>query len=143
MWNPWCLSRPARQRRDSDIRAGIADGETARRRRRHALGHVGEWFAALYLMTKGYRVLGRRFRIRSGEIDLVVARNGVVAFIEVKLRRSQEEAEAALRDGEARRTHAAADRWMARRPRYQSYEQRFDAIFVIPGRWPMHIEGAF
>ena len=45
----------------------------------------------MFLMAKGYRILGRRVRTHAGEIDLVArAPSGVVCFVEVKARAAQE-----------------------------------------------------
>ena len=51
-------------------------------------GRRSELWAALLLMAKGYRILGRRVRTHAGEIDLIArAPSGLVCFIEVKARR--------------------------------------------------------
>ncbi|GAA3210206.1 YraN family protein [Microbacterium terregens] len=50
------------------------------------LGRAGEERAARYLETCGYTVLDRNWRIRDGEIDLVIARPGELVVVEVKTR---------------------------------------------------------
>ncbi|MEN6413507.1 MAG: YraN family protein [Veillonellales bacterium] len=53
------------------------------------VGELGEAAAADYLQAKGYRLLDRRYRSRTGEIDIVaVSEAGVLVFVEVKTRRS-------------------------------------------------------
>ncbi len=50
------------------------------------VGREGEEIAAKFLLDKGYKILERNYYTRFGEIDLVVSKNGVLTFIEVKLK---------------------------------------------------------
>lgn len=52
----------------------------------HALGRLGESLAANYLRRKGYRILGRNYRSKIGELDLIAAKNQTLVFVEVKTR---------------------------------------------------------
>jgi len=51
-----------------------------------ARGRAGEEAAARFLETKGYRIIARNVRFRTGEIDLIADENGVLVFVEVKTR---------------------------------------------------------
>lgn len=55
---------------------------------RRALGTSGEDAAAEWLEARGYTVLARNVRTRDGEIDLVARQGSVIAFVEVKSRRT-------------------------------------------------------
>ena len=55
---------------------------------RQLLGAAAEELAARHLQRHGCEVLERRYRTRSGEIDLIVRDRGTIAFVEVKARRS-------------------------------------------------------
>ncbi len=128
------MMRPSRRsgnRSDSD-----------ERRARLGRGGRGELIAATLLMAKGYRILARRFRSPFGEIDIIAARPGRIAFVEVKWRASNEEVEAALTPAQARRVADAADHWLARNPRYIEREVGLDAVLIVPWRWPRHIPNA-
>ncbi len=112
--------------------------DTGRRRLAEALGHVAEWVAAASLTLHGYRIIERRFRARTGEIDIIAVRGRVVSFVEVKMRQRLADAEVAITDKGRRRCRSAARTWIARRPRYQDHDQRFDAVLVVPWRLPVH-----
>ncbi|AIQ47881.1 endonuclease [Paenibacillus sp. FSL R7-0273] len=49
-------------------------------------GAAAEAAAALYLASRGYTVLERNWRCRSGELDLIAEYQGVLVFIEVRSR---------------------------------------------------------
>jgi putative endonuclease len=51
------------------------------------VGRIGEDAAVAGYLANGYRVVARNWRCRIGEIDVVVARPGVLVFCEVKCRR--------------------------------------------------------
>lgn len=54
---------------------------------RRETGVFGESLALRYLVGKGYEVLERNYRSRHGEIDLILRRDGILVFVEVKARR--------------------------------------------------------
>ncbi len=51
-------------------------------------GQAGEMLAGRYLSKQGYKILEKNWKIRGGEIDLIVQKKEVITFVEVKLRRS-------------------------------------------------------
>ena len=52
------------------------------------LGAWGEEKAAEFLQKKGYRILARNYRVRTGELDLVAETESFLVFVEVKLRKN-------------------------------------------------------
>lgn len=57
-----------------------------RRKQRSALGPAGEAATARYLWWRGYQILGRNVQVGAYEIDLIVRRGPITAFVEVKTR---------------------------------------------------------
>ena len=49
-----------------------------------ALGQEGEEIAARYLLGNGYKILGRNFRTKIGEIDIIAEKDKIICFVEVK-----------------------------------------------------------
>lgn len=54
-----------------------------------SLGDRGEAMTAEYLRAHGYTIVASQFRCRFGEIDLIARKNGMLCFVEVKLRGSR------------------------------------------------------
>ncbi len=52
------------------------------------VGDCYEEKAVLYLKGKGYKILSRNFRCRSGEIDIIAREGDTICFVEVKYRRN-------------------------------------------------------
>ncbi len=117
--------------------------QEGRKRRAYRLGHAAEWAAALWLMAHGYRLLARRYKTKLGEIDLIVKRGNIVAFVEVKARASLEAAEDAVTAAGERRIRNAADIWLARHPAAEGLTFRFDLLLIAPWRLPKHLPNAF
>ena len=88
--------------------------ELGKRRKAYRRGHSAEHLAALALILKGYRIVGRRYRTKLGEIDLIARRGDTVLIVEVKARATLEQAMDSVNALTMRRIEAAADHWLAR-----------------------------
>ena len=121
------------------------DSEAHRRKRLSAYrhGHRSEWFAALALLVKGYRIVARRYRTRLGEIDLIARRGNLVLIVEVKARPTLAEAMDAIGRMSEHRIEGAADLWLARQNDRANLSLRFDLMAVLPRRWPVHVANVF
>jgi putative endonuclease len=110
---------------------------------RHQRGHRAETLAAWFLRLKGYRVLARRLTTGrgtgAGEIDLIVRRGNVVAFVEVKARSDLAQAAAAITPHQQARLVRAARAYLGRHPELAACSCRFDAVLVVPRSLPRHI----
>jgi putative endonuclease len=120
--------------------------------RRQTLGRLGEQLAAEHLMRRGFQIVERNFRTRSGELD-IVARDGVtLAFCEVKTRLAGANGITpfdSLHERKRRQVRRIAREWLAERgPRGFVPRLRFDAIGVVVDRLGAlvaleHLEDAF
>lgn len=106
-------------------------------------GRGAEVWAALWLMAKGYRILGFRLRTPHGEIDLLALRGRSLAVVEVKRRRSLEEALGAVSIDQRRRLLRAASAVVSRRRALEGCTIRLDLFALAPGARPCHIVDAW
>ena len=94
------------------------------------LGSFGEALTAEHLRKKGYRILGMNYRTRLGEIDVIASKGGYVAFVEVKLRKSDGFAQARefVTRAKQQRVIAAAQEWLQQNA--CDLQPRFDVMEV-------------
>ncbi|PWJ25870.1 putative endonuclease [Branchiibius hedensis] len=100
---------------------------------RATLGQWGERVAVRFLTDGGWQIIERNWRCRYGEIDLIVhdPRAGVVAFVEVKTRRSDAFGGplAAVDHRKAARLRRLAGQWLQEHP-HQAAVVRVDVVAV-------------
>ena len=113
-------------------------------------GNWGEDRAARYLRLHGYRIEERNFRCRQGEIDIIARKGEIIAFVEVKQRKSADfgEAREFVTYAKQRRVIAAAELWLLKTR--CELQPRFDVIEVYAPEGTKtlfpeinHIENAF
>jgi putative endonuclease len=114
---------------------------------RQAFGELGERIAERWLRERGWRVMQRRFRTGHRDIDLVVEREGVVAFVEVKARRGDEFGDPveAVDWRKQRELGRSAKVWISRHGRREE-AYRFDVVGILVDGSRVrvrHIENAF
>jgi putative endonuclease len=114
-------------------------GEDRRRSLANLAGADAERLALLLLVIKGYWPMARRFLAPSGEIDLIMRRGRTIVAVEVKARRTLEEASAAITPAKLRNIGLAMNAFRAARQLDDSYTFRCDAVLVAPRRWPRHL----
>ena len=97
---------------------------------KRSLGQFGEEQAARYLRRRFYSIVERNYRCRFGEIDLIAKRGGILAFVEVKLRRDDAHGEARefVTAQKQQRVLAAAQQWLSLHE--TALQPRFDVIEV-------------
>jgi putative endonuclease len=91
---------------------------------------AGEGAAWEAYRRRGYRLVARNWRCAMGELDLVVERDGVVVFCEVKARASSQLGEPfeAVDPGKRRKVRAVAEAFLGARGSPARY--RFDVASV-------------
>lgn len=96
--------------------------------RNNQSGAWGEEFSAVYLRSRGYKILERNYRVRGGEIDIIAQKGGFLVFVEVKTRKSDAFGSAAEFVGPAkqRRLLLAAECYLSGHP--TELQPRFDVI---------------
>jgi putative endonuclease len=117
---------------------------------RQQFGRAAEEAAARYLERRGWHLLDRNVRIGRGELDLVARRGAVLAFVEVKARRTKTAGapEDAVTPHKRRQIARLAALWLAARPwalRGVS-DVRFDIVAVDATAVPAavrHLAAAF
>lgn len=113
------------------------------RRRAWLHGQAAEAIAAGFLRLSGWRILARNWRNPAGEIDIIARRRHVLAFFEVKTRDTLGDAGEAIGTRQPARIRRAASLYLARHPELASLDARFDAILILPWRWPAHLRDAW
>lgn len=100
------------------------------RRASEGRGRHAESQASAALAAEGFSEVARRVRTGVGEIDLVVERDGLLVFVEVKARATLGEAAVALGARQQARLLAAGEAWMAANPGHGAKGVRFDLLLV-------------
>ena len=95
------------------------------------LGESGEQQATAYLIKCGYKIVDRNVRARIGEIDIVAKDQGVLCFVEVKTRQSQEYGSPleAVTPAKQRKLAKMAE-WYVQEKNLEDMDARFDVVGI-------------
>ena len=96
----------------------------------YQFGHAAEDHAAALYQAQGAEVVARRFKVREGEVDLIAKLGDQLVFIEVKARRSLEDAAAAINPRQWRRVADAALAYLNASNLSLTTDVRFDAVLM-------------
>ena len=105
-------------------------------------GRDAEEQAARWLEEQGWTRLATRVRTKGGEVDLVMRREGLVAFVEVKARGHARDLDFAIDEQRLARVAQAAE-LLAPRFLQPGDDFRNDVVLLAPGAPPRHIENAW
>jgi putative endonuclease len=120
-----------------------------KRLRAGLFGRRAEQLAILFLRARGYRILGRTYIVRGGEIDIIARRGSALAFVEVKARPREVKARPRLEDAlmaitpaKQRRMSVAARHWLGANEWAMRCSLRGDLVAIAPWRMPRDLVGA-
>lgn len=108
------------------------------------IGSAAEDRALRLLLAHGLTLIGRNFRCRVGEIDLIMEDGPSVVFVEVRYRSDRRHGSAAetISAPKQRRFIAAARRYLQQHPAAARSPCRFDVV-AITGEQVEWLKGAF
>jgi putative endonuclease len=96
-------------------------------------GELGEEVVAQWLLTRGGKILQRRWRWKRGEIDLIAIESNTLLFIEVKTRDRRnwdEDGLLAINPQKQAKIIQTAQLFLLKHPYLAEYACRFDAAIV-------------
>ncbi len=112
-----------------------------------SIGNDGENRAVKFLQDKGYSIIDRNWRTRTGEIDIIAYKNETIVFIEVKTlpNGTIDMIKRELNYQKQQRILKTSKRFLLNHRQYSNSYVRYDVIVIdMPGfETVYHIENAF
>ena len=111
------------------------------------IGNEGEKRACQYLLSKGYEIIEKNWNTKSGELDIIVKKDGTLVFVEVKTlpNATPDMLSSVLGKQKQKRIVKTAKHFMLKHRQYSNSYVRFDVIVLDMQDLPpvYHIENAF
>lgn len=98
----------------------------------HQIGQQAEERALRFLLNQGFQLVAQNYHCQFGEIDLVVFKNELLLFVEVRQRKSSlfGSAAASVTASKQRKISQAAAMFLQSHPQFESFDCRFDVIAI-------------
>jgi putative endonuclease len=110
----------------------------------YKFGLLSEQLAVLFLRLKAYKILCRRYKHHTGEIDIIAKKKDTLVFIEVKSRKKIDTNYELVSKKQINRIKRTALLYMASNKRYNSnVDIRFDLIIISNLIFIDHIKNAW
>lgn len=109
----------------------------------HNQGILAEGAAEIFLRAKGYKIIERRYRTKSGEVDIIALDGDYLVFVEVKARPTLDEALFSITPRMKTRISDAAMTFLSEHPNYTMRPMRFDVMAVKLPFTIRHMQNAF
>ncbi|MDD4556049.1 MAG: YraN family protein [Alphaproteobacteria bacterium] len=97
-------------------------------------GKYAEFLARLLFRFKGFSILQKNYKTgkgtHAGEIDFIAKKGKLIVFVEVKKRKTLEDASYAIKEAQQQRITNGAKAFLKHNPCYQNCDCRFDAVLV-------------
>ncbi|MEM9224692.1 MAG: YraN family protein [Pseudomonadota bacterium] len=135
--------RPTPLRPPGGDRPGVSGCRRSRRQDAFRFGVGAEKAVAAFLHAGEYKIIASRSRLGGYEVDLIAARDDMVAFVEVKGRKNLWDGLGAVTAQKIRHLSRAADQWLGRNEAYANCTIRFDIALVGANGRIEHLENAF
>ena len=92
---------------------------------------IGEERAREYLEKQGYKIIEQNYRTRYSEIDLVVKKNNILIFVEVRTKRSRDfvSPEESINQKKLKKLYWNADSYVANKKYKGQYQ--VDAVCIV------------
>jgi putative endonuclease len=100
------------------------------KKRTHQFGILAEKIVLWFLRCKGYEILFWRYKTYFGEIDIVAKKGKLIAFVEVKARKTVVSIEEILQPKQVDRIKKAAEFFLMKHPQFRKCDLRFDFVMV-------------
>ncbi|MCF6148383.1 MAG: YraN family protein [Candidatus Kuenenia sp.] len=96
------------------------------------IAEKGELVAAKFLKKKGYKILQRNYRRKVGEIDIICYDHGVIVFVEVKTRSTDNYGppELSVTETKKRQIIKVASYYIAEK-KIEGIDLRFDVVSIV------------
>jgi len=113
------------------------------------LGRKGEDAALEYLQAQGMKLVARNYRVRAGEIDLIMRHKNTIVFVEVRTRNKTGHGTAidSVNYAKRRQIERVARHYLKEHKMSDSIFCRFDVVGITPGSQDTlhveHIQNAF